>query len=325
MNAEAADNSSISPAISGDGRFVTFVSWAANLAPGYSGSEARVFVRDTCAGPTASKSCVPQTVLAPAGEEDSAANADFDHPAISANGRYVVFQAWVPRPGTGGLESDSHVVLRDTCLASSSPANCVPSSVRVSIAPDGSTLSGVNESASISGDGRFVVFAFQAHSAAGASDPERAFVRDTCLGATAPDGCVPSTTEIMAPDELFAGAAEIVSPWISPSGRFVTFIAAPVRAASGLGEGPQLGSLVIRDTCFGAASSCAARSALATIPTAFSANRAMALPAVFISTDRFAPVPLSRDGRFAAFQSSSAFAALPISGHGDVFLTAVTR
>ena len=51
---------SASPSISGDGRYIAFVSAATNLGGGaIPPSLPQVYIRDTCEGPTATKSCVP--------------------------------------------------------------------------------------------------------------------------------------------------------------------------------------------------------------------------------------------------------------------------
>jgi Tol biopolymer transport system component len=72
------------PAISGDGRYVTFVSDATNLAPGDKNRLADVFLYDTSTGATV---LVSRTV------KGSAANGASALPAISADGEVVAFQS----------------------------------------------------------------------------------------------------------------------------------------------------------------------------------------------------------------------------------------
>lgn len=313
---QPADNSSIAPQLSADGRFISFTSWASNLVSGLSGAEARVFVRDTCAGPTATSSCVEQTYLVPGSAVTAVAGVEYDHPAISANGRYVAFQAWTPVPGSAS-QSDSRILLRDTCLGATAPASCIPSTAEVSIGAEQSSLGGVNELPSLSEDGRFVVFESQSASASGAPV---ILLRDTCLGASAPDGCVPSTTLISAAKNSSAGGG--YTPWISASGRYITFVAPIPPTSSGAdaaasASSARTGILSIRDTCFGATSSCAP------------ATYTLASPAPDASftrllVDLFTPVPLTADARIAAFYTSSKPPAQPSSGLGDVFLAATS-
>lgn len=82
-------------AISANGRFVAFDSIATNLVPGDTfpacGWE-DIFIRDTCFG--ASAPCVPSTVRASVTNTPVLAtqsNASAGHPALSGDGRYVVF------------------------------------------------------------------------------------------------------------------------------------------------------------------------------------------------------------------------------------------
>ncbi|MGH9756667.1 MAG: hypothetical protein ACRD4M_02940, partial [Candidatus Acidiferrales bacterium] len=279
---QPADNSSIAPQLSADGRFVTFTSWASNLVAGLSGSEARVFVRDTCAGPTATKSCVEQTYLVPGSAVTAVTGAEYDHPAISANGRYVAFQAWTPAPGSSS-QSDSRILLRDTCLGPTAPPSCIPSTAEVSIGADQSSLGGVNELPSLSEDGRFVVFESQS---AGASGAPVILLRDTCLGATAPDGCVPSTSLISTARNSIAGGG--YTPWISASGRYITFVA-PLPSTAGAAtsaSSARTGILSIRDTCIGATSSC-------TAATYTLASPAPDASSTRLLVDLFTPVPLT--------------------------------
>src|ERR1700722_7097001 len=116
---------------------------------------------------------------------------------MSANGRYLVVEAGEPGNGYG-----SQIIMRDTCLGTDAPVSCVPSVARISESRDGSPLAGVNQSASVSGDGRFVAFE--------SASSGVIWLRDTCLGASAPNPCVPSTTLV---------AERAVRPYISPSGR----------------------------------------------------------------------------------------------------------
>ncbi|MGH9684501.1 MAG: TolB family protein [Candidatus Acidiferrales bacterium] len=311
--AEPANNSSISPSVSADGRFVAFVSWATNLVSGTASSRTRVFVRDTCAGPSATKSCVAQTYLA---SPNSASSEQSDHPAISADGRFVAFEDWIPRLGTNGSQSDSAIVLRDTCRGLDAPAECVASDTTVSIAPDGSVLEGINEGPSVSGDGRFVIFEGQDRSGAkdNSAASQKILLRDTCLGMTAPDGCTPSTTVVSTAPAVGTDSGAF-SPWISSSGRYVTFIAGEP-ASVNQGDNSREGTLIVRDTCFGVDADCT--------PQEFAvANPAAASERIPLTVDKFTPVMLTADGRFAAFFTTLTGIPAPSSSPGGVFLTPV--
>ena len=78
------NDSSFSPAISADGRFVAFDSVATNLVPGDTNGAADVFVRDRQTGTTRRVSVGPGGVQ---GNDVSVT------PAISADGRFVAFES----------------------------------------------------------------------------------------------------------------------------------------------------------------------------------------------------------------------------------------
>ena len=325
--AEAANGPSTSPALSGDGRFVAFVSAATNLVTEKSTLLPRAFVRDSCAGPTATKACVARTVAVPVDDEDRVAGAQAGRPAISADGRYVALEMWAAKSAAQNPASSSQIVLADTCMGVESPVSCEPSAERISFAPDDSTLGGVNISPSLSSDARFAVFESQpADSSTGnATHVSRAYLRDTCLGETAPDGCVPSTTLIANDSTTTATKTQNFSPAISASGRYISFVSGAASTAPA-GQLASEGSLVVRDTCFGAVLPCAPHTyALSEAAATYSATHAtLAVSSISksapLAADRYSAAPLSSDGRFAAFYAPDTIAAQPASGIGDVYL-----
>ncbi|HUO34555.1 MAG TPA: IPT/TIG domain-containing protein [Candidatus Acidoferrum sp.] len=304
---ELGDKSSIAPSLSADGRFIAFSSWATSLVSGAPSAQSRVYVRDLCKGPSTSESCIPQTTLVPAVKEASAASPETDHPSISGDGRYVAFQEWVPRAGSSNL--DSVVFLHDTCLSIDAPPSCVPSTAQISLAPDGQVLGGVSESVSVSFDGRFVAFSSQSSSGSSSSSASQAvYLRDTCLGNSAPDGCTASTSLIATA----AASGLPYSPFISSAGRYVSFLVGAPDSDT-VDSSDRDGIAYIYDTCFGATSACAPQA------RALTASAGATASAGLLAADKLTPVALSSDGRYAAFYSASHAAAQPTSGHGDVF------
>jgi len=122
-----ADGSSISPAISADGRYVTFISSATNLVDGDTNGHADVFVRDTCAG-TAS-GCTPSTQRVSVASDGAQANGESTSATISANGRYVTFFSSATNLGGSVSSSASGIFLRDTCAGAAT--GCTPSTQRL--------------------------------------------------------------------------------------------------------------------------------------------------------------------------------------------------
>ena len=209
-------------AISSDGRFVAFSSISTNLPGARStglGAAPSVYVRDTCTGAT---SCVtPSTTMV---SIDGAGNpAVGGNPAISDDGRFVVFDAPTPLLG-GGLTNG--VFVRDTCNSSSGPVTgCVASTITISVATAGATANGPSNSARqpVSSDGRFVVFDSSATNlVTPPTTGNQVFVRDTCRSsAGAVSGCTPKTVLVSVDSKGNAiggtGAA------ISGDGHFVAF------------------------------------------------------------------------------------------------------
>lgn len=329
---DAANAPSASPSINGDGRYVAFVSAGTNLAAQPPVLRPQVYVRDTCAGPTGTKACVSRTLTVATDELDRVAGAQAGRPTISSNGRYVSFEIWTAPPSVQSRPSTSEIVLADTCSGIEAPAVCNPSTKIISNAPDGSVLGGANISPSISGDGRFVVFASQpAESAAGSTAAgSKVLLRDTCLGQTAPDGCIASTTLVSTDEGSSASKAQSFSPDISASGRYISFVSGS-SASAPANEYSNQGTLVIRDTCFGAMLPCTphtyaisgASIALAGGHTAAAdpSNTAGGMKMTPLIADKYSAAPISADGHFAAFYAPDTVEAEPASGIGDVYLT----
>ena len=326
---EAASGPSTNPSLSADGRFIAFVSAATNLVAEQPSSLPQAYVRDTCAGPTATKACVARTVAVPVDDEDRVAGAQAGRPAISSDGRYVALEMWTTKSAAQNSASTSQVVLADTCMGIEPPVYCEASAERISYAPDDSALSGANISPSLSSDARFVVFESQpvGSSTGNTAQLSKSYLRDTCLGSTAPDGCVPSTTLITNDSATAASKTLNFSPAISASGRYISFVSGAAAATVTAGQAATEGSLVVRDTCFSAVLPCTPHTYAASEATAvFSATRASLVvsspsKSAPLVADRYTAAPLSADGHFAVFYAPDTIAAQPASGAGDVYLT----
>jgi len=337
-NGESANGPSASPSLSGDGRFAAFVSAAANISMEVNLAHPQVFVRDTCAGPTATKSCVPRTSIVAMDEDFIAAKTQTGRPVISADGRFVAYEAWTAPAAAQTAPTSAAIVLADTCLGIDAPAGCSPSAERISYGVDGSSLPGVNLAPSINQDARFVVFESQAASAAGSTAvASKVFLRDTCLGDTAPDGCVPSTMAVAG--VAFGGSDKNqgYSPFISANGRYISLVEGRSSFAVP-SESSTEGALVVRDTCFTAMLPCnprtyafsAAAMAGATNGATTTAMNSVKAAVVTVSggtkipsvsVDEYSAAPISADGRYAAFYAPATAAAQPASGVGDVYIS----
>jgi WD40-like Beta Propeller Repeat len=313
---DPANAPSASPSISSDGRYVAFVSAGTNLATDPPTLRPQVYVRDTCAGPSGTRACVPRTFAIAVDGLDDMAGAQAGRPSISADGRYISFEVWAVSTAQSG-PSTSDIVLSDTCSGIEAPAVCIPTTKTVSYAADGALLGGANISPSISGDGRFIVFESQpAQSAAGnTAASSKVMLRDTCLGPSAPDGCIPSTTQLATESGNASAKAQSFSPAISASGRYISFVSGAAGSQSANSDGNE-GSLVIRDTCFGALFSCTPRTYTVLGASINAPGKTSPLTA-----DKYSAAPVSADGHFATFYAPDTIEAQPASGVGDVYFT----
>jgi IPT/TIG domain-containing protein/WD40 repeat protein len=330
MNGEPSNGPSASPSLSDDGRFAAFVSSATNISTETGLARPQVYVRDTCAGPTATKACLTRTVAVALDDDDLKTSIQSGRPVISADGRFVAFEAWGGSTATQSPAESSVIVLADTCLGIDATVGCAPSARRISYSADGSLLAGVNLAPSISEDARFVVFESQP-AAANGNPPaaSKVFLRDTCLGATAPDGCSPSTALVSAGSPGGTDKNPVFSPFISESGRYISFVegrsayAAPKESATE-------GALIVRDTCFGATLPCASRAYAFSAATTSSLTNVSKTAVIVVagsgkipsvSVDQYSAAPISADGKYAAFYAPGTAAAHPASGVGDVYIS----
>lgn len=135
---------SAGPAISADGCVVAFYSDASNLVSGDTNQFRDVFVRNRCDGFTER---VSVSTTGEQGNRPSQA-AGFSV-AISADGRYVGFASDATNLVVGDDNNATDIFVRDREAGTTT---------RVSYAFDGGSPNGPSQFASISGDGRFVVF-----------------------------------------------------------------------------------------------------------------------------------------------------------------------
>ena len=140
-----ANSWSIHPAISGNGQFVTFASTADNLVDGEAMCCMQVYLHNLQTGKT---SLVSQNAKGKPGYDDST------YPALSADGRYVVFESGATnlvdeRDENGGGVMGSDVFVYDIQTAEIS---------RISHHTDGTQGDSASVLSNISADGQFVSF-----------------------------------------------------------------------------------------------------------------------------------------------------------------------
>lgn len=195
------------PALSADGRFVAFVSQASNLVEGDTNKWPDIFVHDRLTHKTTRVSVT---------SNGSQANGFSSFPAISADGRYVVFYTFASNMILGETKIAHNIFVHDRTTGKTE---------RVDVASNGvaSNNNGTPTSTpAISGDGRYVAFSSQATNLV-KGDTNRSndiFVHDrktrqtsrVTMGVNGRQGVCQRSS-----------CLQTSHPTISPDGRFVSF------------------------------------------------------------------------------------------------------
>ncbi|MBL8801983.1 MAG: hypothetical protein JNN27_08315 [Planctomycetes bacterium] len=201
-----ASGASLFPALSADGRFVAFQSYATDLVPGDTNGRVDCFVRDRLLG-------VTERVSVSSSGAQGAHPATFLQPferlqAISADGRFVAFSSLHNNLVPGDTNATYDIFVRDRANGTTE---------RVSLGAGGVQSSGTCWQPAISADGRFVAFGgggatLVANDFNNASD---VYVVDRSSGAL----------ELVSVGlSGVAGALGAGRPALSADGRFVAFV-----------------------------------------------------------------------------------------------------
>jgi Tol biopolymer transport system component len=162
-----ADADSYAPAISRAGRYVAFLSYADNLVAGDTNFGTDVFVRDRQAH-TTTRVSVSTT--------GAQADSFVDAPRMSADGRYVVFDAYATNLVPNDQYGDYDVFVHDQTTGTTTLVDVTSSGVQ---AKSGAVLP------DISADGRYIVFtSTAANLGAGANGVRQVFLHDQETGQT---------------------------------------------------------------------------------------------------------------------------------------------
>jgi Tol biopolymer transport system component len=196
---EGNSASSGSGAMSADGRYVAFLSFASNLVPADTNSTWDLFVRDLHTATTSRVSAGPG--------DQQADGASYD-PAFSADGRYLAFMSDAANLVPGDTDRSWDVFVRDLTHQTIR---------RVSVAADGGQANGGSGTPSISADGRYVAFFSDASNLvpADTNTAGDVFVRDLTRGTTRRVSVGAAGAQSNGPADGY--------PKISGDGRYVMF------------------------------------------------------------------------------------------------------
>jgi len=135
-----ANDSTESPSVSGDGRFVAFHSFASNLVSADTNGVTDVFVHDRVTG---------QTERVSVDSSGNQGNSFSERPSISADGRFVAFDSASTNLVAGDTNSRRDVFVHDRLTGQTE---------RISVSSSGNQGDNSSGDASISADGQLVAF-----------------------------------------------------------------------------------------------------------------------------------------------------------------------
>jgi hypothetical protein len=192
------DGNSYGWAISADGRYVVFQSFASNLVANDWNHREDIFVHDRVLGTT------ERVSVSSSGKQ---ANDDSYYQAISADGRFVAFFSWADNLVVGDTNGTGDIFLHDRVTGDTE---------LISVDQNGGPTDGPSFAPSISADGRFVAFYSLASDivAGDTNGNYDVFVRDRQLG----------VTELVSVDSSgIQGNGGSAGPSISADGGIVAF------------------------------------------------------------------------------------------------------
>nr|WP_300148664.1 putative Ig domain-containing protein [Propionicimonas sp.] len=194
-----ADYDSWGPAISADGRWVTYYSSASNLVAGDTNGSYDVFVWDRVSGVTQRVSVA---------SDGTQANYDSRGPSISADGRWVTYLSYASNLVAGDTNDRGGVFVWDRVSGTTQ---------RVSVASDGTQANSDSWDPSISADGRWVTYGSWASNLVASDSNEQpdVFVWDRVSGATQRVSVASDGTQ------AYSGSYD---PAISADGRWETYL-----------------------------------------------------------------------------------------------------
>ncbi|UXI70292.1 Ig-like domain-containing protein [Tahibacter amnicola] len=211
------DNDSRRPTLSADGRFVTFVSLARNLADGNTGPHQKLFLRDMDS---------PSVTREDVNALGEGGNQYPQSAMISATGRFIVFDSRADNLVAGDTNGASDVFLRDRETGAVE---------RISVTTEGAGANRGSYDPVITPDGRYVLFSSLASNLDPRTD-QGIFVRDR----------VAQTTALVSIG--FAGEAIVGNYWdrprISDDGTTVAFATS---ASLGPGYGAEHFRILVRN------------------------------------------------------------------------------
>lgn len=203
-----SNGQSSSLAMTPDARYVALSSGASNLVAGDTNGEDDIFVHDRSTG------AIERVSVASDGTQ--ANNVSYD-PAISADGRYVLFESYATNLVPGAQHTYSHVYLHDRVTRTTE---------RISVASDGTPGDKYSDSGSLSADGRYVMFSsYATNLVAGDTNANMdVFVLDRATG---------TIERVSVTADGIQGNGRSYGRHITPDGRYVSYMSDATNLVAG--------------------------------------------------------------------------------------------
>ena len=204
-------NSSNDTAISSDGRYVAYVSYATTLVTGDTNVKRDIFLYDRTTAVTTRVSI---------GTGGTQSNGNSDAVAMSGDGRYVAFQSQATNFSGGGTNGFNNIYVRDTTAATTT---------RVSKRTSGAQTTSESNCPAFSSDGHYVGFT--------TADPLFASDTNGFNDVYVSDATGGSLSRVSIGNAGEQGNSSSNCPILSQDGRYVAFISAATNFAPGTPNG----------------------------------------------------------------------------------------
>ena len=249
----AGNAASLHSSVSDGGLFVAFDSTATNLASGATGGLSQVYLAQNCLG--SGGGCTAKTTLISAGSGGAGSGGVIgsDRPAISADGRYVVFESDDTNLVSGATQSIEQIYLYDTCnTIFGSVPSCTAKMTLISQSTGGAAGNAPSTNPSISAFGLYIAFQSSATNLTATTVPantQQIYLYGSCNAAGgAVAGCTPGLQLFSTDANNNPGDNNSVNPSVDPAGLTVAFQSVADNIASGIASnGAQ--QIYLRSTC----------------------------------------------------------------------------
>lgn len=237
--------------VSDGGAFVAFDSTATNLTSTPTNGLSQVYLQTNCfAGGTCSAGST--LISGTSGAAGSGGVVGSDKPAISADGRFVVFESDDTNLAAGATQAVQQIYLFDTCGGIfGAVKNCTPKMTLVST--NGSAPGdGPSTNPAISASGMFIAFQSSATNLTSATVPantQQVYLFTTCNGVSGPvAGCTPGLQLVSADASGNAGDADSSTPALDAAGLAVAFESKADNILAGVASNGSA-QIYLRTTC----------------------------------------------------------------------------